>query len=138
MLARNYSYYEEDYELQRQLEQEQRRQAERERREQAACRAVRRYFLAVVLVCFAGYMTCVGLSSWAMHEGRALLELQRQEKLLSGKNSELKIEVEQMRSPNRIISFAEKQMDMRVARSNIYVNAAKAKNNSQAVALADK
>lgn len=138
MLARRYSYYEEDYERARQLEQEERRLAEQERREQAACRAIRRYFLAVVLVCFSGYMTCVGLSSWAMHEGSALLELQRQEKLLAGKNSELKIEVEQMRSPNRIISFAEKQMDMRVARSNIYVNAAKAKNNSREVALADK
>ena len=138
MLARKYSYYEEDYALAEQLEQERRQKAERERREQEACRVIRCYCFAIVAVLFVGYMGCVGLSTWAMHEGSALLKMQRQEKLLAGKNSELKIEVEQMKSPNRIISFAEKRMDMHVARSNIYVNAAKAKNNRQAVALADK
>jgi septum formation initiator len=39
------------------------------------------------------------------------------------KNSEIKIEVEQLKGPERVTSIAEKQLGMTVARNNIYVKA---------------
>ena len=42
---------------------------------------------------------------------------------LIAKNAELKIEVDQLKGPERITSIAEKQLGMKVARSNIYVKA---------------
>jgi cell division protein FtsL len=44
------------------------------------------------------------------------------------KNNELRIQVEELKGPERITSIAEKKLGMSVARSNIYVKAA-AKGN---------
>jgi cell division protein FtsL len=55
--------------------------------------------------------------------GATLINLQQQEAQLIMKNSELKIEVEKLKEPERITQIAEKQLGMSVARSNIYVKA---------------
>ncbi len=123
MLARQYGYYEEDYALEAARQRQQELLERKARREQASAQALRLYLLRLLAIGFCGYMLCVGLSSWALYEGNQLVALQKQERLLSSRNSELKIEVEQLKSPNRIITLAEQQMGMRVARSNIYVNA---------------
>ena len=51
-------------------------------------------------------------------------------------NNELKIEVEQLKGPGRIIRFAEKELGMSVARSNIYVKAGAVKNSNGPTVLA--
>ena len=52
------------------------------------------------------------------------------------KLKELKIEVEQLKGPGRIIRFAEKELGMSVARSNIYVKAGAVKNSNCPAVLA--
>lgn len=92
--------------------------------------------LASVLL--ATYMLAVVRSEAAVHYGHQLVSLQRQEAELAMKNSELRIAIEQMRGPERIISLAEQRLGMSVARSNIYVKAAGGKNSISALAMADK
>lgn len=55
--------------------------------------------------------------------GDELVALKQQEATLLLKNSEIKIEVEQLKGPERVTSIAEKQLGMTVARNNIYVKA---------------
>ena len=62
---------------------------------------------------------------WQTEEQPELIRLQTQEARLIAKNSELKIEVDQLKGPERITSIAEKKLGMQVARSNIYVKAVK-------------
>ncbi len=139
MLARRFEYYEEDYALEAERQRQQELQERKAKKEQAECRALRRGLLQLAAVVFCGYMACVALSSWAMYEGNSLVALQKEEKLIGRRNSELNIEVEQLKSPNRIISFAEGQLDMKVARSTIYVNAAaKGTGRRENVLLAGK
>lgn len=52
-----------------------------------------------------------------------LLTLKQQENLLVSSNAELRIEVEQLKSPERISGIAQNVMGMQVARNNIYVQA---------------
>ena len=61
--------------------------------------------------------------------GNELVSLQQQEAQLITKNNELKIEVEQLKGPERIIGLAEQYLGMSVARSNIYVKAGGSSNS---------
>ena len=67
-----------------------------------------------------------------------LLQLERQEQQLIAKNNELKIEVEQLKGPERIIGLAQQRLGMNVARSNIYVKSGQAAKNSNSMAAKSK
>lgn len=84
---------------------------------------VRRRAAVLVLLVIAVYFAAVARSESLVHTGDNLVALKQQEASLLLKNSEIKIEVEQMKGPERITSIAEKQLGMTVARNNIYVKA---------------
>ena len=73
-----------------------------------------------------------------MTYGSELVSLRKQESALINKNNELRIEVEQLKGPERIIGLAEQHLGMSVARNNIYVKALEQKNNMNSLAVAAK
>ena len=68
----------------------------------------RRRVIALMATFLATYMYSVWRSADVVHYGNEIIALQRQEVHLINKNNELKIEVEQLKGPGRIIRFAEK------------------------------
>ena len=86
----------------------------------------------------ATYLLSVVRSEAMVHYGSQLVSLRKQETQLINKNNELKIEVEQLKGPERIIGLAEQHLGMSVARSNIYVQALEKKNNLNSLAVAAK
>ena len=70
--------------------------------------------------------------------GQELIAMRQEETMLINKNSELKIEVEQLKGPERIIGLAEQNLGMQVARNNIYVKAVDLKNKTNSLAVAAK
>ena len=124
MLARKYNFEEQwaqsEQERLRDLnELQQRRQHIR----QANYRLFRRRLFVTVGLVLAMYFATVMRSAALVSAGNNLIKLQTQESQLIAKNAELKIEVDQLKGPERITSIAEKQLGMKVARSNIYVKA---------------
>ena len=77
----------------------------------------------------AAYFIVVLRSNAMVQYGNELVSLQQQEAQLITKNNELKIEVEQLKGPERIIGLAEQYLGMSVARSNIYVKAGGSSNS---------
>ena len=75
----------------------------------------------VMAIFIAAYLISVVRSGAMIAVSNDLVMLKQQEIQLMNKNNELKIEVEQLKGPERIIQIAEKQLGMNVARSNIYV-----------------
>ena len=96
----------------------------------------RRRVIALMATFLATYMYSVWRSADVVHYGNEIIALQHQEVQLINKNNELKIEVEQLKGPGRIIRFAEKELGMSVARSNIYVKAGAVKNSNGPAVLA--
>ena len=95
-----------------------------ERAKRAAHRRDRllvRRILVPALLIFGIYTLLVFQNATLTSAGFQLEALQAKEAQLMAKNSELKIEVDGLKGPERITSFAEKQLGMSVARSNIYV-----------------
>ena len=92
-------------------------------------------FAVVVL---ATYLLSVVRSEAMVNYGSQLVSLRKQETQLINKKNELKIEVEQLKGPERIIGLAEQHLGMSVARSNIYVQALDKKNNVNSLAVAAK
>ena len=134
MLARKYDsavWQEEQYTIEEVQVKQQVKQVD-------SSKFLRRRCLTIVAMVLATYMVTVWRSSDLVQYRSDLLGLQRQEIQLVNKNNELKIEVEQLKGPERIISFAEKELGMSVARSNIYVQTNTAKNNATAYTLAKK
>ena len=124
MLARKYNYEEQwaqsEQERLRELnELEQRRQRIRK----ANYKLFRRRLFVTAGLVLAMYFATVMRSAALVSAGNHLIKLQTQESQLIAKNAELKIEVDQLKGPERITSIAEKQLGMKVARSNIYVKA---------------
>ena len=136
MLARQYN----DYALNDEsVEQERQQQLEREKQEQRlTCRVWRRRIMAVMGVVLMTYLVTVIRSEAMVQHGTALVSMQQQETSLINKTNELKIEVEQLKGPERIIGLAQKNLGMSVARSNIYVKSAVGKNNANSLAMASK
>ena len=133
MLARKYDNYAWQ---QQQVEQEQ--QPRRAPRYQGDNRvALGRAILTAVIV-LATYMLVVWRSEAVVLSGQQLLQLERQEQQLIAKNNELKIEVEQLKGPERIIGLAQQRLGMNVARSNIYVKSGQAAKNSNSMAVKSK
>lgn len=75
--------------------------------------------LAVLGVLF--YFGNVALSENYITKSNALIQLKKQEAECLDRNEALKIDVERLRSPERITSIAKKELGMTTARSNIYV-----------------
>lgn len=75
--------------------------------------------LAVLGVLF--YFGNVALSEHYIAKSNALIQLKKQEAECLDKNEALKIDVERLRSPERITGIAKKELGMTTARSNIYV-----------------
>ena len=96
----------------------------------------RRRMMVLAATILATYMYSVWRSADVVHYGNEIIALQHQEVQLINKNNELKIEVEQLKGPGRIIRFAEKELGMSVARSNIYVKAGVVKNSNGPAVLA--
>ncbi len=137
MLAKNYDYAwgEQHYEKEA-LPKRQR--GSREHVNEDRHRTLRHRILALIIVIMAGYFFAVVRSESMVRYGHELVSLKQQEEWLINKNSELKIEVEQLKGPERIIGIAEKNLGMSVARSNIYIKATAVRNNTAAYALASK
>jgi len=141
MLARNYEY-DPDYGYGYTWEEQQRhREAEealkREQRRKLHRRQQRRQAIILVGTCLAIYAFCV-FRSLAMYDaGQALVKMRSQEEALRTTNNALKIEVEQLKGPERIRGLASQRLGMSVARENFYVNPASVKKGSAAIAMAN-
>ena len=124
MLARKYNFEEQwaqsEQERLRELNELQQR---RQRIRQANYKLFRRRLFVTGGLVLAMYFATVMRSAALVSAGNNLIKLQTQESQLIAKNAELKIEVDQLKGPERITSIAEKQLGMKVARSNIYVKA---------------
>ena len=124
MLARKYNYEEQwaqsEQERLRELNELEQR---RHRIRKANYKLFRRRLFVTVGLILAMYFATVMRSAALVSAGNHLIKLQTQESQLIARNAELKIEVDQLKGPERITSIAEKQLGMKVARSNIYVKA---------------
>jgi cell division protein FtsL len=89
-------------------------------------------------VLLSTYLYSVWRSADQVRFGNDIIALQTQELQMINKNNELKIEVEKLKGPGRIIRFAEKELGMSVARSNIYVKTGAMKNYGGPAVLASK
>lgn len=127
MLARKYDNYAWEVEHEEQVQvQEPIRRAD-QRAVDDPYRVARHRAFCVVAVVLAVYFISVVRSEAMVQHGNTLVSLRHQESMLINKNNELKIEVEQLKGPERIIGLAEQNLGMSVARSNIYVNAVNVK-----------
>lgn len=123
MLARKYNY-EETWEYPQSRANEVEKSKPRRLRK-ANYKLFRRRLFLVVGVVLAMYAVTVMRSAALVNSGNQLIRLQTQESSLIAHNAELKIEVDQLKGPERITSIAEKSLGMKVTRSNIYVKANK-------------
>ena len=119
MLARKYDNY--AWEEQVETKQKTPRTAYQLRREAEPHSLLRRRIAAVLVVLLFTYLFSVIRSQAQAEYAHELVMMQKQETQLINKNNELKIEVEQLKGPDRIIGLAEQRLGMSVARSNIYV-----------------
>lgn len=134
MLARKLDNAAWDVEQQYTIEEVQVRQPQQKKAD--AHKVWRRRVIVLAATILATYMYSVWRSADVVHYGNEIIALQRQEVQLINKNNELKIEVEQLKGPGRIIRFAERELGMSVARSNIYVKAGAVKNSGAPAVLA--
>ena len=140
MLARKYDSYaweEQEYqeyqEYQKASEPKQQAQIDTD-----PYRKLRNRFMIFAVAVLATYLLSVVRSEAMVTYGSELVSLRKQESALINKNNELKIEVEQLKGPERIIGLAEQHLGMSVARNNIYVKALEQKNNMNSLAVAAK
>ena len=140
MLARkydNYAWEEQEYqEYQQYQEAPQLRQQEKVNTD--PYRGLRNRFMFFAVVVLATYLLSVVRSEAMVTYGSELVSMRKLETQLINKNNELKIEVEQLKGPERIIGLAEQHLGMSVARNNIYVKALEQKNNMNSLAVAAK
>lgn len=132
MLARKYDNY--AWQEHEELQQPERRQ----RRKPDARRVLRNRIFLVALTVLAAYLVTVVRSEYMVQYGNQLVSLQKQEAQLISQNNELKIEVEQLKGPERIIGLAEQRLGMSVARSNIYLKAAQNQKEGNSLAVDNK
>ena len=92
----------------------------------------------VLFIIGAAYAGAVWRSFALAEYNMQLSQMRSLESQLVNKNNELRIEVEQLKGPDRIIGFAQSKLGMSVARSNIYLKAGNMQNASSAVAVANK
>lgn len=134
MLARkldNVAYEEQQYTIEEVQVRHQQKKADKHK-------VLRRRICVVMAAVLSTYMYSVWRSADVVHFGKEIIALQSMERQLINKNNELKIEVEKLKGPGRIIRFAERELGMSVARSNIYVKTGAVKNNGGPAVLASK
>lgn len=134
MLARkydNYAWKEREYQEVEQPRQQKQIDTDPYRR-------LRNRFMIFAVAVLATYLLSVVRSEAMVTHGSHLVSLRKQESMLINKNNELKIEVEQLKGPERIIGLAEQNLGMSVARNNIYVQSLGQKNNINSLAVAAK
>ena len=134
MLARKYDSYAWEEQQYEEVQQPQRQK----KINTDPYRQLRNRFMIFAVVVLATYLLSVVRSEAMVNYGSQLVSLRKQETQLINKNNELKIEVEQLKGPERIIGLAEQHLGMSVARSNIYVQALDKKNNVNSLAVAAK
>jgi cell division protein FtsL len=132
MLARKYDNY--AWQEQEELQQPERRQ----RHKPDMRRVLRNRIFLVALTVLAAYLVTVVRSEYMVQYGSQLVGLQKQEAQLINQNNELRIEVEQLKGPERIIGLAEQRLGMSVARSNIYLKAAQNQKDGNSLAVNNK
>ena len=134
MLARKYDNYAwEEREYQEVEQPRQQKQIDTD-----PYRRLRNRFMIFAVAVLATYLLSVVRSEAMVTHGSHLVSLRKQESMLINKNNELKIEVEQLKGPERIIGLAEQNWGMSVARNNIYVQSLGQKNNINSLAVAAK
>ena len=134
MLARKYDNYAwEEREYQEVEQPRQQKQIDTD-----PYRRLRNRFMIFAVAVLATYLLSVVRSEAMVTHGSHLVSLRKQESMLINKNNELKIEVEQLKGPERIIGLAEQNLAMSVARNNIYVQSLGQKNNINSLAVAAK
>ena len=134
MLARKYDNYAwEEREYQEVEQPRQQKQIDTD-----PYRRLRNRFMIFAVAVLATYLLSVVRSEAMVTHGSHLVSLRKQESMLINKNNELKIEVEQLKGPERIIGLAEQNLGMSVARNNIYVQSLGLKNNINSLAVAAK
>ena len=134
MLARKYDNYAwEEREYQEVEQPRQQKQIDTD-----PYRRLRNRFMIFAVAVLATYLLSVVRSEAMVTHGSHLVSLRKQESMLINQNNELKIEVEQLKGPERIIGLAEQNLGMSVARNNIYVQSLGQKNNINSLAVAAK
>ena len=134
MLARKYDNYAwEEREYQEVEQPRQQKQIDTD-----PYRRLRNRFMIFAVAVLATYLLSVVRSEAMVTHGSHLVSLRKQESMLINKNNELKIEVEQLKGPERIIGLAEQNLGMSVARNNIYVQSLGQRNNINSLAVAAK
>ena len=134
MLARKYDNYAwEEREYQEVEQPRQQKQIDTD-----PYRRLRNRFMIFAVAVLATYLLSVVRSEAMVTHGSHLVSMRKQESMLINKNNELKIEVEQLKGPERIIGLAEQNLGMSVARNNIYVQSLGQKNNINSLAVAAK
>lgn len=134
MLARkydNYAWEEQQYEEQAQPQRLKKINSD-------PFKGLRQFAMLVICIFLATYFVVVWRSCTMTNMGQKLIAMRQEETMLINKNSELKIEVEQLKGPERIIGLAEQNLGMQVARNNIYVKAVDLKNKTNSLAVAAK
>ena len=141
MLARNYEYdpnYGYGYTWEEQQAHREEEEAKlREKQLKAKRRMQRRQALVVLFTSLLFYAIHVWVGSQMYNAGQSLVHMRTQEEHLITTTNALKIEVEQLKGPERIRGLASQMLGMRVARENFYVNQVGVKNANTGLAMAD-
>ncbi|MDY6302714.1 MAG: septum formation initiator family protein [Succiniclasticum sp.] len=91
------------------------------RRQGRNYRVLRKRLLFCLLLFVVLYLEAVVRSGALVQAGQNLVALQKQEAQLRSDNARLKLQVETLRTPERITDIARSRLHMEVARSNIYL-----------------
>lgn len=132
MLARKYDNY--AWQEQPAEQHEAPQPVRRRRRKPDKMKLIRSGLFKIMAVVMVAYFAMVLRSEAMVQCSNELVSLQKQEAQLINQNNELRIEVEQLKAPERIIGLAEQRLGMSVARSNIYVRAGEAAKSSNSLA----
>lgn len=106
----------------------------RRRRKPDKMKLIRSGLFKILAVVMVAYFAMVLRSEAMVQCSNELVSLQKEEAQLINQNNELRIEVEQLKGPERIIGLAEQRLGMSVARSNIYVKAGENAKSSNSLA----
>lgn len=93
------------------------------RKQGRSYKVLRRRLIVLAAVLGILYVGAIARSAALVRTGNQLVTLQTQESQLVNANAQLKLQVEKLRTPERITDIAEHQLHLSVARSNIYLGA---------------
>ncbi len=137
MLARKYDY---DYTYNRlyDYKEYQPKKFQPKQRVEKSYKAFRHQVLFLVTIGICCYFGNVVLSESYVTRTGALVDLKKQEATLLGENETLKIDVDKLRSPERITELASSKLGLATARSNIYMHGSSGSKEKPALRYAKK